>query len=137
MIRVGPLQGVQGGPTQAVLATPPQAWDDDQIDLADAQPEHRWKPTGSTQKRAVDLVEDAEFVRSNDGYLQASVPEVAARLGVSPDRLSQAYSRALPHWLRVPGFWTRLWPGWSAAGLGQVVGLAHEAAGRPDDAIAD
>jgi hypothetical protein len=73
---------------------PPLAWDDDQIDIPDARPAQGWKPRKRTTKRAVDLVEDAEFVKKNDGYKDASVAEVALRLGVSRDCLEQAYVRA-------------------------------------------
>jgi hypothetical protein len=73
---------------------PPQAWDDDQIDLPEGRPEQGWKPSGRTTKLAVDLVEDAEFVRQNGGYRLAGNRQVAMRLGISRDNLDQAYSRA-------------------------------------------
>jgi hypothetical protein len=75
---------------------PPMAWDDDQIDLPDGRPAKGWKPHRTT-RRAVDLVEDAEFVRQHDGYRDASIPQVAIRLGVPRNRLEQAYSRARRH----------------------------------------
>jgi hypothetical protein len=73
---------------------PPQAWEDDQIDLPEGRPEPGWKPSGRTTKLAVDLVEDSEFVRQNGGYRLASNGQVAMRLGVNRDRLDQAYVRA-------------------------------------------
>jgi hypothetical protein len=72
---------------------PPLAWDDDRIDLDEAKPAPTWKPHRMT-KRAVDLVEDAEFVRQNGGYRQATMGQIAMRLGVSRDRLAQAHARA-------------------------------------------
>jgi len=62
---------------------PPLAWDDDQIDRPDAEPEPGWKRSNRTTMRAVDLAENAEFVRSTAGYQQASQGVVAGRLGVS------------------------------------------------------
>jgi hypothetical protein len=38
-------------------------------------------------------MEDAEYVRQNDGYRQASGAQVAMRLGVTRDCLEQAYTR--------------------------------------------
>jgi hypothetical protein len=73
---------------------PPQAWDDDMIDLPEGRPEEGWKPSRRTTKLAVDLVEDSDFVRQNDGYRLASARQVAMRLGVSQACLEQAYSRA-------------------------------------------
>jgi hypothetical protein len=73
---------------------PPLAWDDDQIDLDDGQPAPEWKPAKRTTRRAVDLVEDADFVRQHDGYRQASIGQIAMRLGVSRDGLEQAHVRA-------------------------------------------
>lgn len=72
---------------------PPLAWDDDKIDLPDGKPELGWRPTSRTTRRRADLMEDAEYVRENDGYRQASVAQVAMRLGVSRDCLLQAYVR--------------------------------------------
>ena len=73
---------------------PPLAWDDDQIDLDDGQPAQKWKPPKRTTRRAIDLVEDAEFVRQHDGYGDASIGLIAMRLGVSPACLEQAHVRA-------------------------------------------
>jgi hypothetical protein len=73
---------------------PPLAWDDDQIDLPRARPERGWKPGNRITRRAVDLVEDAEFVRQHGGYQGASINQVAMRLGIKRDRLEQAYIRA-------------------------------------------
>jgi hypothetical protein len=73
---------------------PPLAWDDDKIDRPGGKPERGWKPSNRSTRRRVDLMEDAEFVRQNDGYRQASVVQVAMRLGVTRDCLEQAYSRA-------------------------------------------
>ncbi|MGH3402779.1 MAG: hypothetical protein ACRDRJ_09785 [Streptosporangiaceae bacterium] len=73
---------------------PPLAWDDDLIDLPDAQPEPGWRRGSSTQRRAVDLVEDVEFVRERGGYRDASLEQVAMRLGVSRNRLDVAHRRA-------------------------------------------
>jgi hypothetical protein len=73
---------------------PPLAWDDDQIDLDDGQPAPKWKPCKRTTRRAIDLVEDAEFVRQHDGYRDASIGQIAMRLGVSRDCLEHAHVRA-------------------------------------------
>lgn len=73
---------------------PPLAWDDYQIDRDDGQPAPKWKPGNRTTRRATDLVEDAEFVRQNDGYRDASIGQIAMRLGVSRDCLEHAHVRA-------------------------------------------
>jgi hypothetical protein len=73
---------------------PPQAWDDAQIDQPDGRPSPHWKPTRRTTRRAVDIVEDAQFVRDHGGYHDANITEIAMRLGVSRDQLDQAYCRA-------------------------------------------
>jgi hypothetical protein len=73
---------------------PPQAWDEDLIDLPEGRPEEGRKPSRRTRKLAVDLVEDSDFVRQNDGYRLASTRQVAMRLGVTQACLEQAYSRA-------------------------------------------
>jgi hypothetical protein len=82
---------------------PPLAWDDDKIDLPDGKPEPGWKPSNRTTRRRVDLMEDAEFVRQNDGYRQASVAQVAMRLGVTRDCLEQAYTRTRRQAARAAG----------------------------------
>ena len=73
---------------------PPQAWDDTQIDHPDGRPSPQWKPRNRTTRRAVDIVEDAQFVRDHGGYHNANNTEIALRLGVSRDQLDQAYCRA-------------------------------------------
>lgn len=73
---------------------PPMAWDDDQIDLPDGKPARGWKPGSRSTWRAADLVNDAEFIRENGGYRDASMAQVAARLGVNRNQLVRAYSRA-------------------------------------------
>jgi hypothetical protein len=73
---------------------PPQAWDDAQIDQPDGRPSPDWKPSKRTTRRAVDIVEDAQFVRNHGGYRDANITEIAMRLGVSRDQLDQAYCRA-------------------------------------------
>jgi transcriptional regulator with XRE-family HTH domain len=73
---------------------PPQAWDDAQIDQPDGRPSPHWKPSRRTTRRAVDIVEDAQFVRVHGGYRDANITEIAMRLGVSRDQLDQAYCRA-------------------------------------------
>ena len=73
---------------------PPQAWDDAQIDHPDGRPSPDWKPRNRTTRRAVDIVEDAQFVRDHGGYRHADNTQVAMRLGVSRDQLDQAYCRA-------------------------------------------
>jgi hypothetical protein len=73
---------------------PPQAWDDAQIDQPDGRPSPDWKPRRRTTRRAVDIVEDAQFVRDHGGYRDANITEIALRLGVSRDQLDQAYCRA-------------------------------------------
>jgi len=72
---------------------PPLAWDDDNIDLPSGRPAGGWKPK-RTSRRAVDLVEDAEFVRQHGGYQHANIGQIAMRLGVTRDRLEQAHVRA-------------------------------------------
>jgi hypothetical protein len=72
---------------------PPQAWDDAQIDQPDGRPSPDWKPRKRTTRRAVDIVEDAQFVRDHGGYREADNTQVAMRLGVSRDQLDQAYCR--------------------------------------------
>jgi len=73
---------------------PPQAWDDAQIDQPEGRPSPDWKPRNRTTRRAVDIVEDAQFVRDHGGYRDADNTQVAMRLGVSRDQLDQAYCRA-------------------------------------------
>jgi DNA-binding transcriptional regulator YdaS (Cro superfamily) len=73
---------------------PPQAWDDAQIDQPDGRPSPDWKPRKRTTRRAVDIVEDAQFVRDHGGYRDADNTQIAMRLGVSRDQLDQAYCRA-------------------------------------------
>jgi hypothetical protein len=72
---------------------PPQAWDDAQIDYPDGRPSPDWKPRNRTSRRAVDIVEDAQFVRDHGGYRDADNTQIAMRLGVSRDQLDQAYCR--------------------------------------------
>ncbi len=72
---------------------PPQAWDDDHIDNPAAQPAPDWKPHPRTTRRTRDLIEDAEFLRANDDYQQATIPQLATRLGVTRASLEKAYSR--------------------------------------------
>ncbi len=76
---------------------PPMAWDDDLIDLPGAHPAEGCRPRRKLYMRAVDIVEDAEFVREHGGYRQAGIGEVAMRLGIRPDRLDQSYRRARRH----------------------------------------
>jgi hypothetical protein len=73
---------------------PPQAWDDAQIDHPDGRPSPDWKPRNRTSRRAIDIVEDAQFVRDHGGYRDADNTQIAMRLGVSRDQLDQAYCRA-------------------------------------------
>jgi hypothetical protein len=73
---------------------PPMAWDDDLIDLPAGRPEEGWRPRRKLYQRAVDIVEDAEFVREQGGYRKSGLTEVALRLGIKRDRLDQAYRRA-------------------------------------------
>jgi hypothetical protein len=82
---------------------PPLAWDDDQIDLDEGQPAPEWKPAKRTTRRAIDLVEDAEFVRKHDGYGDASIGLIAMRVGVSRDCLEQAHVRARRYATRTVG----------------------------------
>ena len=60
----------------------------------DGRPSPDWKPRNRTTRRAVDVVEDAQFVRDHGGYRDADNTQIAMRLGVSRDRLDQAYCRA-------------------------------------------
>jgi hypothetical protein len=73
---------------------PPQAWDDTQIDHPDGRPSPDWKPRKRTNRRSVDIVEDAQFVRDHGGYRHADSTQIAMRLGGSRDQLDQAYTRA-------------------------------------------
>lgn len=73
---------------------PPQAWDDAKIDQPDGRPSPDWKPRKRTTRRAVDIVEDAQFVRDHGGYRDADITQIATRLGVSRNQLDQAYCRA-------------------------------------------
>jgi hypothetical protein len=73
---------------------PPIAWDDDRIDLPGAGPEPGWRPGRTDRRRAVDITEDAAFVREHDGLRDASARQVAMRLGIEQSRLEQATSRA-------------------------------------------
>jgi transcriptional regulator with XRE-family HTH domain len=73
---------------------PPQAWDDAEIDQSHGRPSPDWKPSKRTNRRAVDIVEDAQFVRDHGGYRHADNTQIAMRLGVSRDQLDQAYTRA-------------------------------------------
>jgi hypothetical protein len=73
---------------------PPQAWDDAQIDQPDARPSPDWKPSKRTNRRAVDIVEDAQFVRDHGGYRNADITQIAMRLGVTRDQIDQAFCRA-------------------------------------------
>ena len=73
---------------------PPQAWDDAQIDQPDGRPSPDWKPSRRATRRAVDIAEDAQFVRDHGGYRHADHTQIAMRLGVSRDQLDQAYTRA-------------------------------------------
>jgi hypothetical protein len=75
---------------------PPQAWDDDHIDNPGAQPAPDWKPHPRTTRKTRDLIEDAEFLRHNDDYRQATIPQLATRLGVTRASLEKAYSRTRP-----------------------------------------
>jgi hypothetical protein len=81
---------------------PPQAWDDAQIDQPDGRPSPDWKPRKRTTRRAVDIVEDAQFVRDHGGYRDADITQIAMRLGVSRDQLDQAYCRARRYASRSP-----------------------------------
>ncbi len=73
---------------------PPMAWDDDLIDLPQGKPAPGWKPPARSWHRSVDLVEDAAFVREHCGYRQASMRQVAERLGVTLAVLAKAHERA-------------------------------------------
>lgn len=73
---------------------PPMAWDDDRIDLPGARPEPGWRPGPRVRRRAVDIAEDAEFLRKYAGLRDATKREVATRLGIERDNLEQATIRA-------------------------------------------
>jgi hypothetical protein len=79
---------------------PPAAWDDDEIDLDDAQPADGWQRSARHTIPAAELVEDAAWVREQGGYRLASNTEVAMRLGVSRDLLEHAYHRQWDRILR-------------------------------------
>ncbi len=72
---------------------PPLAWDDEQIDKADAQPAEGWRRPARSIGRSADLAEDAGFIRAAGGYEHASLSMVAVRLGVSKAQLEKAISR--------------------------------------------
>lgn len=82
---------------------PPAAWDDDLIDLPGARPAVGWRPGSGLHRRAVDIVEDAEFVRRHDGLQDATIGEVALRLGIRRERLEKAYIRARQYAARSAG----------------------------------
>lgn len=73
---------------------PPMAWDDDIIDQPHGEPATGWKPSNRTSHRTADLMEDAAFVREHCGYRQATMGQLAERLGVTRDVLAKAYERA-------------------------------------------
>ena len=73
---------------------PPLAWDDEDLDRDDAAPAPGWRRSRSTQLRSAALAEDATYVREYGGYRYATNKQVAMRLGVSPERLEKAISRA-------------------------------------------
>jgi hypothetical protein len=73
---------------------PPMAWDDDRIDLPGAAPEPGWRPSQRVSRRAVDIAEDADFLRRYGGLQDATKREVALRLGIERDNLEQAVIRA-------------------------------------------
>lgn len=73
---------------------PPMAWDDDIIDLPGGEPAPGWKPANRTTNRSVDLDEDIRWVREQGGYRDASMSQLALRLGVKAGTLQQAHLRA-------------------------------------------
>ena len=73
---------------------PPMAYDDDTIDLPDGDPAQGWKRTGRTTTPAVDLAEDARWLRQHGGYRHATSAELAMRLGVTKAALDKALARA-------------------------------------------
>ena len=70
------------------------AYDDDTIDLPDGDPGQGWKRTSRTTTRAVDLAEDARWLRQHGGYPHATSAELAMRLGVTKAALEKALARA-------------------------------------------
>jgi hypothetical protein len=82
---------------------PPMAWDDDRIDLPGARPEPGWRPGPRVRQRAADIAEDAEFVRANNGLRDATMAEVAKRLGIRRDHLEQSTIRARRYAARSAG----------------------------------
>jgi len=73
---------------------PPQAYDDDLIDLPAGDAEPGWRRRRGTSHRSADLAEDIAFVREHGGYRQAPMAVVAMRLGVTRDVAEQAQIRA-------------------------------------------
>lgn len=73
---------------------PPMAWDDDIIDMPGGRPAPGWEPSPRSRHRSADLVEDAAFVREHDGYRNASMRQIAERLGVTHPVLAKAHERA-------------------------------------------
>ena len=73
---------------------PPMAYDDDTIDHPDGGPAPGWRRTSRTTIPAVDLAEDAHWLRQHGGYRHATSAELAMRLGVSKAALDKALARA-------------------------------------------
>jgi hypothetical protein len=73
---------------------PPMAWDDDTIDDPAAGPAGGWQRRSGKLIRAVELAEDAAFVREHGGYRNATSEQVAMRLGVKRDALDKAIARS-------------------------------------------
>jgi hypothetical protein len=82
---------------------PPMAWDDDQIDLPDGRPAAAWRRGRRKTRRSTDLVEDADFLRQRGGYRNASLAQMAVRIGVTRDQLDHAYMRVRTRAVRRSG----------------------------------
>jgi hypothetical protein len=72
---------------------PPMAWDDDIIDLPHGEPAPGWQPSHRSHHRSADLVEDANWIREHGGYRNATMRQVAVRLGVTREVLAKAHER--------------------------------------------
>jgi hypothetical protein len=87
---------------------PPQAWDDAQIDQPDGRPSPDWKPRKRTTRRAVDIVEDAQFVRDHGATARLTTIRSlcawgsAATSSTRPTAAPAATPLARPLWARRP-----------------------------------
>jgi hypothetical protein len=87
---------------------PPQAWDDAQIDQPDGRPSPDWKPRKRATRRAVDIVEDAQFVRDHGATATLTTLKSpcawvsAATRSTRPTAAPAATPAAMPLWAPRP-----------------------------------